>query len=694
MDLTEALQYIPPSSLDYTEWINVGMALKHEGYSCNVWDSWSASDSRYKKGVCEKKWDTFRESAGVIVTGGTIVDLAKRFGYVTPGKREVTTFDWEDEIQYDGDPDVVVKDSAWLDTSNIIEEPSDKEFDGVDELRRYIRAMYQDDEIVGYCIDAEEDKEKGKWRPSSKGVFGMTAGQILQSIKKHPKDIKDTIGDYNEQAGAWIRFNPLDGMGVSNDNVTAFRFALVESDSLAIEKQKALMEELKLPIVMMVHSGKKSVHAIVRIDAVNAREYRERVDYLYKVCEKNGLSIDKQNKNASRMSRMPGVIRGEKKQFIIAENIGLATFDEWKDYIEDAVDQLPDFEETYEKELPPLAPELIAGVLRKGHKMLISGPSKAGKSFLLIELALCITAGKNWLNMQCMKGKVLYINLEVDRASFMHRIDNVRQEMKIEEKDAKFTVWNLRGENAPIDRLAPRLIRRATGKDYDAIIFDPLYKINQGDENSASEMGKFFNQLDHICAKLGTSIICCHHHSKGSQGGKFSMDRASGSGVFARDPDALLDMIQLNPRDVGKSLEKGQTAWRISYTLREFQTPEDVDVIFDHPVHRITTDLKEAKPMSGADSSTNSRRGNDVKKDKKREKYDRLLSFVENWGEIDTSAVHLPYPTVADAVEYFKHDKGFSKTSIMRWIEEYEELKMEDGRLMIVETKENGEEEE
>lgn len=685
MDLTEALQYIPPSSLDYTEWINVGMALKHEGYSCNVWDSWSASDSRYKKGVCEKKWDTFRESAGVIVTGGTIVDLAKRFGYVTPGKREVTTFDWEDEIQYDGDPDVVVKDSAWLDTSNIIEEPSDKEFDGVDELRRYIRAMYQDDEIVGYCIDAEEDKEKGKWRPSSKGVFGMTAGQILQSIKKHPKDIKDTIGDYNEQAGAWIRFNPLDGMGVSNDNVTAFRFALVESDSLAIEKQKALMEELKLPIVMMVHSGKKSVHAIVRIDAVNAREYRERVDYLYKVCEKNGLSIDKQNKNASRMSRMPGVIRGDKKQFIIAENIGLATFDEWKDYIEDAVDQLPDFEETYEKELPPLAPELIAGVLRKGHKMLISGPSKAGKSFLLIELALCITAGKNWLNMPCMKGKVLYINLEVDRASFMHRIDNVREEMGIAKEDAKFTVWNLRGENAPIDRLAPRLIRRATGKDYDAIIFDPLYKINQGDENSASEMGKFFNQLDHICAKLGTSIICCHHHSKGSQGGKFSMDRASGSGVFARDPDALLDMIQLNPRDVGKSLEKGQTAWRISYTLREFQTPEDVDVIFDHPVHRITTDLKEAKPMSGADSSTNSRRGNDVKKDKKREKYDRLLSFVENWNEIDTSTVHLPYPTVMDAVKYFEHDKGFSKDSIRRWLSEYEDLKLEDGRLILIE---------
>jgi RecA-family ATPase len=685
MDLTEALQYIPPSSLDYQTWVNVGMALKHEGYTCDVWDAWSASDSRYKKGVCAKKWGSFRESADVIVTGGTIIDLAKKFGYVTPGKREVTTFDWEDEIQYDGDPDVVVKDSAWLDTSNIIEEPSDKEFDGVDELRRYIRAMYQDDEIVGFCIDAEEDKEKGKWRPSSKGVYGMTAGQILQSIKKHPKDIKDTIGDYNEQAGAWIRFNPLDGMGVSNDNVTAFRFALVESDSLAIEKQKALMEELKLPIVMMVHSGKKSVHAIVRIDAVNAREYRERVDYLYKVCEKNGLSIDKQNKNASRMSRMPGVIRGDKKQFIIAENIGLATFDEWKDYIEDAVDQLPDFEETYEKELPELAPELISGVLRKGHKMLISGPSKAGKSFLLIELALCITAGRPWLNMPCMKGKVLYINLEVDRASFMHRIDNVRQEMKIEKDDARFTVWNLRGENTPIDRLAPRLIRRATGKNYDAIIFDPLYKINQGDENSASEMGKFFNQLDFICKKLETSIICCHHHSKGSQGGKFSMDRASGSGVFARDPDALLDMIQINPRDAGRSLEKGQTAWRISYTLREFETPEDIDVIFDHPVHRITTDLKEAKPMSGADSLTNSKRGNAVKTEKKDGKYDRLLALVENWDEIDWKENKTSNPTLAEAVEYFKSDKGFSGRSIRRWIEENDDAYLQNGMIFLKE---------
>ena len=680
MDLTEALNYIPPSSLDYTEWVNVGMALKHEGYSVDVWDSWSRADSRYKSGDCEKKWQTFKENSSVIVTGGTIYEIAKRYGY-SPVKKEIKILDWDDEIEYDGNPDAVIKDTAWLDTSSIIEIP--KEIKGTDELRRFIQALFKPDEYVGYCVDAMQD-EKGKWKPSTRGVFKYTAKQILDSIKKHPKDIADTIGDYNSEAGAWIRFNPLDGEGVSNENVTDYRFALVESDNLELEKQKALMEELKLPIAIMTFSGKKSVHAIVRVDAITEQDYREKVDYLYKVCEKNGLSLDKQNKNPSRMSRMPGVIRGEKKQFILAENIGFSTFDEWRNYIEDLEDTLPEIVNYADlKELPPLSPELISGILRKGHKMTIAGPSKAGKSFLLIELALCIANGKKWIGFDCSKGKVLYINLEVDSASFLHRVKEVESAMGLT-ANSNLDIWNLRGEQTDIAHLAPRLIRRAANKNYDAVIFDPLYKINQGDENNASEMAKFFNTMDKICTKLKTSIICCHHHSKGAQGGKFSMDRASGSGVFARDPDALLDMIEINPRDVEKSLEKGQTAWRVSSTLREFMTPEDIDIIFDYPVHRVTTELKGAMPMSGMDKAINSKRGNDVKRNKKEKKYERLCSFVENWDQIDTNPVHTKYPTITDAVEYFKSDKGFSRNTIRNWIDEYEDLELQNGSLVLV----------
>jgi hypothetical protein len=159
--------------------------------------------------------------------------------------------------------------------------------------------------------------------------------------------------------------------------------------------------------------------------------------------------------------------------------------------------------------------------------------------------------------------------------------------------------------------------------------------------------------------------------------------------VFARDPDAIMDMIRIDPRDVGKSLEPGQTAWRISSVLREFESPEDIDVIFDYPVHRITEDLKDAEPMYGAGANANSRRGNATKQNNKEKRYQRLCSFVENWDEIDMSEAHLPYPTITDAVEYFKNDKGFSKNTIRNWLEEFDELILKDGRLMLVESEEN-----
>lgn len=676
-DLLELLKYIPPSSLDYQEWVNVGMALKHEGYSVEIWDSWSQADNRWKKGDCQKKWKTFNENTLKIVTGGTIYEMAVRYGYQPP---EIRTFDWDDVIEYDGEPDKVVKDAAWLDVG-VIEMP--KEAD-IEDFRKYLQILFKPDDYVGYCVDAVYDEKKDKWKPSTRGVFDRTAGELLEAIKKHPDDIGDVIGDYNKEAGVWIRFNPIDGKGVNNTNVVDYRYALVESDSVEPEKQKALMEELKLPIALMVHSGGKSIHAIVKIFAVTEQDYREKVDYLYSVCEKNGLKIDQNNKNPSRLSRLPGVVRGKNKQFIIAENIGCESFEEWKEYIEGTIDTLPEIVNFSElKELPPLAPELIEGVLRKGHKMLIAGPSKAGKSFLLIELALSIASGAEWLEHKCNKGRVLYINLEVDGASFYRRVADTAKAMDIKVPDG-LDIWNLRGENTFIEKLTPILLRRAKDKGYDAIIFDPLYKINKADENSASEMGEFFNYLDHVCKKLGVSVICCHHHSKGGQAQKSSIDRASGSGVFARDPDALMDMIRIDPRDVGKSLEKGETAWRISSTLREFESPEDIDVIFSHPVHRITDELKDAEPMYGAGSSTNSARGNYEKTNKSKQRLTRLLEFIENWDEIDTASVHHPNPTIAEAVEYFKSDRGFSKSNIKKWAINYpDELIIDKGMLFL-----------
>ncbi|EOZ4444009.1 AAA family ATPase, partial [Streptococcus pyogenes] len=526
-DLLPLLDYIDPSKLSYQDWVNVGFALKHEGYTAMDWDIWSQSDSRYKKGECFAKWDSFQGNGLGTVTGATITQLAKENGWTSDYRTsdEAHELDWDSTI----DRDYKIIDKNWIEAKEI-REPTN--WSPVHDLITYINTLFESTDKVGYVTETYPiETDEGVVYKPTKGDYARTAGELIQELQKYGNDIGAVLGDYKEEAGAWIRFNPLDGNGVKNDNVTDFRYALVESDSMELGKQYALFKELELPIATLVHSGKKSLHAIVKVDARDYQEYRKRVDYIYQICKKNGLDIDTQNRNPSRLSRMPGIMRNGHKQFLIDTNIGKTNYEEWYQWIEDLNDDLPEPETLADEwdNLPELAPELIKGVLRQGHKMLIAGPSKAGKSFALIELSIALAEGQKWLGWQCEQGKVLYVNLELDRPSALHRFKDVYDAMGLPPTNvANIDIWNLRGKTVPMDKLAPKLIRRSLKKNYQAVIIDPIYKVLTGDENSADQMAHFTNQFDKVATELGCSVIYCHHHSKGSQGGKKSMDRASG----------------------------------------------------------------------------------------------------------------------------------------------------------------------
>ncbi|MCM6847244.1 AAA family ATPase [Lactococcus lactis] len=649
-DLVPLLEYISPSSLDYLDWVSVGMALKFEGYTFDVWDSWSQPDSRYNAREMESKWDSLGRNSAAPVTGAFITMKAKENGWQPHSYSGdgMATFGWDDEISYERDYKIV--DNSWVEGKEI-REPDDN-WNPIEQLKTYIETLFKNDDYIGYVVNSWQ-RDDGKYSVSGSGVYGKTAEEILNDLNKY-KDAKDlgwVVGDSNPEAGAWIRFNPLDGKGVKNENVTDFKYALVESDNLSIEKQNAIMRELELPIATLVYSGSKSIHAIVKVDAQNYSEYQKRVEYLYKICNKNGLQVDGQNKNPSRLSRMPGIVRGEHKQFLIDTHIGKTSWEEWETWIEDLNDDLPEFESLEEmfKEDPALAPVLIDGVLRRGHKMLIAGPSKAGKSFALMEMCIAIAEGIPWFGFNCERGKVLYINMELDRPSAYKRFKDIYQGMNVPPNHLKnISIWNMRGHSIPMDKLTPKLIRRAQKEKFDAVIIDPIYKVLPGSENDAEQMAKFTNNFDKVAAELGTSVIYCHHHSKGAQGGKSSMDRSSGSGVFARDPDAILDLIELEVTDslrkqqdaravanfyaakirdekpeylneigqddflsapemrkhlalafgderareiAGFELEQVQrvvklmTAWRLEGTLREFPKFEPVNLWFNYPLH-------------------------------------------------------------------------------------------------------------
>lgn len=685
-DLLEILYHLNPAECSYQEWCDVGMALKHEGYAADDWDKWSAMDTgRYHRGECLKKWRSFNGS-GSPVTGGTIFHLAVEHGWEP--NRGGHELDWDSVIDQDG----IVVDTNWIEDKEL---HTPKGWDPGKQLTTYLQTLFEPGEIVGFVTKSWKRKEEGKeekYIPKDRGVYNRTAGQLIEELASAGKDIGSVVGDYDAEGGAWIRFNPLDGNGVRNENVTEYRYALVESDNMPLERQNALIRELELPVAVLVHSGGKSLHAIVRVDAGDYAEYRKRVDYLYEICEKNGMTIDKQNRNPSRLSRMPGCVRGKQKQYIVDTNIGKGSWQEWREWIESVNDNLPDIENLAEQweTIPDLAPSLIDGILRKGHKMLISGPSKAGKSYLLIELTIAIAEGKQWLQWQCAKGRVLYVNLELDGTSCLHRFRDVYTSLGWKPDHlSNIDIWNLRGKSVPMDKLAPKLIRRAAKKNCQAIIIDPIYKVITGDENSADQMAKFCNQFDLVCTELGCAVIYCHHHSKGFQGMKKAIDRASGSGVFARDPDAVLDLIELEttPELMTQQENKGvcrvcreyldahwkwqddlseddllnrnrlvpycdnsldewqkktlhklidreveevnaMTAWRIEGTLREFPKFDPVNLWFRHPIHYSDASGALQDVQAGIEKTPFEVRKEAAKAKRERERTDKINAFT------------------------------------------------------------------
>lgn len=609
----EALQALHPSLCSYQEWIEVGMALKAEGYSYSLWDEWSSRDpAKYHQGECEKKWNTFRDSG---ITIATVFHLAKTLG----GYEYDHALRWEDGLSAYAEEVLAVQNK-----------PSEQPYQMA---IRYLETLFKPGESVSYVHSALYKEDRQKWIPADGGHV-RKRDDLIKDLKKY-KELDKAFGTIKAEAGAWIRINPT--TGPSDKSVTRFAYSLAESDSLPIEEQQKFFINSKLPIAALVESGGKSVHAIVKIDAEDEIEYKQRVNFLYDWLSKHSFVVDENNKNPARLSRLPGAERDGKIQKLIATNIGCESWLEWIDYIEGVDDDLPKLVSLADllKEPPTLSPELIGGILREGCKMIITGESKAGKTCLSQNLAVCIAEGLPWLGkFPCEKGKVLYINLEVESASLFYRFKAMYKAMGIpisEEGGQNIIPWNLRGHAAPMDKLAPKIIRRCrnTGP-YKAIVIDPLYKVQQGDENSAEAICNFTNALDKIAHETGAAIIYDHHHPKGTAGERKVIDRGAGSGVFVRDADALVDISNLEPgndaSDLVKSLVKeGERPMIMSFVLRDFKDIDEQKIWFKFPLHYVDeANLLENCHIEGSSEANFAKNPNRISEDEKR----RIVNFA------------------------------------------------------------------
>ena len=174
-----------------------------------------------------------------------------------------------------------------------------------------LAALYGKDEhvniVTGFTIEEKDDKRKAN--PQGAGKI-LLRDQWMRWIRDH--------GTPQSEAGAWIRPNPVKKIGggkagaVTDNDVTSYRFTILESDLLPAELALSLWARLPLPVAAIISSGGKSPHAWIKLDCADAADYHSKVDRIYTLLAR--FSLCQSNKNESRLSRLPGAQREIGKQ--------------------------------------------------------------------------------------------------------------------------------------------------------------------------------------------------------------------------------------------------------------------------------------------------------------------------------------------------------------------------------------------
>ena len=414
---------------------------------------------------------------------------------------------------------------------------------------RLLDACFRPDEFV--AIAPATEGEDGNVIPK-RGVT-LTAADWRQRVES-----KGGIDKcFTTALGLFLRINPMTDGGARNEDVTALRHVLVEFDRN--EAGKPIPKEVQfgnivasgLPVAAVIDSGNKSIHAWVRVDAPDAAEYKRRVEIIWTWF--SALNLDKQNKNAARLSRCPDgwrTIDDERhQQRLLATNIGMTSWAEWEQaHTADGLPLIVSGTEFMGTPCPE-PPQIISGVLHQGCKMIIGGASKARKSWTLIDMMLAVGSGSPWWGFPTQQGRCLYINFELPNFAFQQRLRAIATAKSIGEFSG-FDLWNLRGYATDFSVLIPKILSRIKDGRYTLIILDPVYKgLGKRDENKAGDIASLCNEIEQLAVQSGAAVVFGAHYSKGNQAGKEAIDRIGGSGVFARDPDVILTMTPHEDRD-------------------------------------------------------------------------------------------------------------------------------------------------
>lgn len=186
---------------------------------------------------------------------------------------------------------------------------------------------------------------------------------------------------------------------------------------------------------------------------------------------------------------------------------------------------------------PRLREPLVDGLLRRGESANIIAAAKVGKSWLALQLLMCIAAGRPFLGHATRRGRVLLVDDELHNETIAHRLPKVADALgiNIDEYADTLDVASLRGRLKNLDQLCTELF----DTDYSLIVLDAWYRALPPDisENDNAGVAKLYNTIDELALARNTSWINIHHASKGRQDVKSVVDVGAGAGSQARAAD-------------------------------------------------------------------------------------------------------------------------------------------------------------
>lgn len=237
-----------------------------------------------------------------------------------------------------------------------------------------------------------------------------------------------------------------------------------------------------------------------------------------------------------------------------------------------------------------LTPEpLVKSFLHRNTKAIVAGSSKAGKTWLLLDLALAVASGGQFLKWDAAPGRVLFINLEIQKAFFRERLQVLSKHRGLSAVD-NLEVWSLRGQGLQAESFLKDIEGQVRNKNYSLIVLDPIYKLmTGGSESSNLGAGHFCAGIDRLVERSGAAVVYAHHFTKGNQSAKKAMDRMSGSGVFARDADTIVTLTE----------HQVEGCFVVETTQRNTVSPAPFVVEWEWPSMQLRTDLDPADLHDG-----------------------------------------------------------------------------------------------